>query len=71
MLVVGLIGIIATAALAPLVFTVRSLEEAQQRWGTSHNTAAAAETIYWAVGRGVPTPCFSTFNIFHIGGLSP
>ena len=61
MLVVGLIGIIATAALAPLVFTGRSLEEAQQRWGTSHNTAAAAEKIYSDVRRVVPNPSFSTF----------
>ena len=70
MLVVGLIGIIATAALAPLVFTVRSLEEAQQRWGTSHNTAAAAEKIYSDVRRVVPNPSFSTFKIIHKSGLS-
>ncbi len=70
MLVVGLVGIIATAALAPLVFTIRSLEEAQMRWGASHNTAAAAEKIYSDIRRVIPNPAFSTFKIVHKSGLS-
>lgn len=69
MLVVGLVGIIATAALAPLVFTIRSLEEAQRRWGASHNTAAA-EKIYSDIRRVIPNPAFSTFKIVHKSGLS-
>ncbi len=70
MLVVGLVGIIATAALAPLVFTIRSLEEAQRRWGASHNTAAAVEKIYSDIRRVIPNPSFSTFKIIHKSGLS-
>lgn len=70
MLAVGLVGIIAAAALAPLVFTVRSLEEAQKRWGTSHNTASTFDRIYSDARRVIPNPSFSTFKIVHKSGLS-
>ncbi|MCC8057719.1 type II secretion system protein [Cloacibacillus sp.] len=70
MLVVGLVGIIAAAALAPLVFTIRSLEDAQRRWGSSHNTAAAVDKIYSDIRRVIPNPSFSTFKIIHKSGFS-
>ena len=69
MLVVGLVGIIAAAALAPLVFTIRSLEEAQQRWGLT-NTAAAVDRIYSDIRRVSPNPSFPTFKIIHKSGFS-
>lgn len=68
MLAVGLIGIIAAAALAPLVFTVRSLEDAQTRWGASHNTSSAFDKLYSDVRRVIPNPSFSSFKIVHKSG---
>ncbi|MDO5114971.1 MAG: type II secretion system protein [Synergistaceae bacterium] len=70
LLVVGLVGIIAAVALAPLVFTVRSLEDAQSRWGNLHNTASAADKIYSDVRRVIENPSFSVFRIIHKSGLT-
>lgn len=69
LLVVGLVGIIASAALAPLVFTVRSLEEAQADWGRSHSTSAAADRIYSDLRRVIPNPSFGGVKIIHKSGF--
>ncbi|MEG2185236.1 MAG: type II secretion system protein [Cloacibacillus sp.] len=69
MLVVGLIGIIASAALAPIVFTVRSMEEAQKSWGARHNAAAAVDRIFSDARRIIPNSSFSVFKIIHKSGF--
>ena len=46
LLVVGLVGVIASVALAPLVLTVRSLEDSQARWGRRHNVREAADAMF-------------------------
>lgn len=70
LLVAGLVGIIAAAALAPLVFVVGSLEDAQKRWGNSHNTESAADKITADVRRAIKTDSFSSCRIIHKSGLS-
>lgn len=70
MLTVGLIGVISTTALAPLVFTVRSLEEAQKRWGVSHNTEYVFDKIFSDARRAVECRYFDNFRIVHKGGIS-
>ncbi|MDO4987841.1 MAG: type II secretion system protein [Synergistes sp.] len=70
MLVVGLVGIIAATALAPLVYTVRQLGDAQARWGTSHSVPRAFDRIYSDVRRVIKNPSFSSFKIVHTGGLT-
>lgn len=70
MLVTGLAGIIASAALAPLVFTVKSLGEAQLRWGAARSAPTAAEKIYHDARGTLQNPSFSTFKIVRRSGLS-
>ena len=70
MIVAGLAGVIASAALAPLVFTVGSLDEAQSRWGARRSPAAAVERIYSDARRVVANPSFPSFKVIHKSGLS-
>lgn len=65
LLAVGLVGIIATAALAPLVVTVRSLEEAQARWGRRHNARGAADAMYRDLRLAIRNPSFLSVKIIH------
>ena len=65
LLVVGLVGIIASAALAPLVVTVRSLEEAQARWGRRHNARDAADAMYRDLRLALRNPSFQSVRIIH------
>lgn len=65
MLVVGLVGIIAAGAVTPLIFTIRSMEEAQSRWGAQHNAADAAARLFSDVRRVIPNPSFNNFRIIH------
>ncbi len=69
MLVVGLVGIIAAGAITPLIFTIRSMEEAQKSWGGTHNTANAAAKLYLDARRTLPNPSFSSFRIIHKSGF--
>ena len=69
MIVAGLAGVIASAALAPLVFTVGSLDEAQSRWGARRSPAAAVERIYSDARRVVANPSFPSFKVIHKSGL--
>ncbi len=65
LLVVGLVGIIASAALAPLVVTVRSLEEAQARWGRRHNARDAVDAMYRDLRLALRNPSFRSVRIIH------
>lgn len=65
LLVVGLVGIIAAAALAPLVLTVRSLEEAQSRWGARHNARDAADAMYRDLRMALHNPSFQSVKVIH------
>jgi prepilin-type N-terminal cleavage/methylation domain-containing protein len=70
MLVVGLVGIIAATALAPLVYTVDSLGAAQKAWNTNDRERLAAENIFNDVRRAVPNQSFQSVKIIHQSGLS-
>ncbi|MCR5335943.1 MAG: prepilin-type N-terminal cleavage/methylation domain-containing protein [Synergistes sp.] len=70
MLAAGLAAIIASAALAPLVFTVRSLREAQMRYGAAHSAPAAAEKIYHDARGALSNPSFPVFKVIRKSGLS-
>ena len=70
MLAVALTGIIAAAALAPLLFTVKSLSEAQREWGRNTRDRFAADKIYRDVRSSIENPSFSPFKIIHKDGLS-
>lgn len=62
MLAVGLIGIIASAALAPLVFTVNSLEDAQKQWGGRLRESTAFDKIFKDVRSSIQNPSFVSFK---------
>ncbi len=70
LLVVGLAGVIAAAALAPLVVTVRSLEEAQGRWGRRHNVRDAADAMYRDLRLAIANPSFPSVKVLHEEGLT-
>ncbi|MBR4401790.1 MAG: prepilin-type N-terminal cleavage/methylation domain-containing protein [Synergistes sp.] len=70
MLAAGLAAVIASAALAPLVFTVRSLGEAQMRYGAAHSVPAAAEKIFHDARGTLFNPTFPTFKVIRRSGLS-
>lgn len=70
MLAAGLAAVIASAALAPLVFTVRSLGEAQTRYGTAHSVPSAAEKIYHDARGTLSNPTFPTFKVIRRSSLS-
>ncbi len=70
LLVAGLVGIIASAALAPLVVTVRSLEEAQARWGRRHNARDAADAMYRDLRLALSNPSFPSVKIIHEENLT-
>ena len=70
MLAVAIAGIIAATALAPLVFTVKSLEDAQKRWKISTKERAAADRIFNDVLSSVENPTFASFKIIHKDGMS-
>ena len=69
LLVVGLVGIISSAALAPLYLTVRSLEEAQARWGRRHNANEAADAMFRDLRMVIANPSFESVRIQHEEGL--
>ena len=69
LLVIGLVGIIASVALVPLVFTVRSLEDAQARWGRRHNVRDAADAIFRDIRLAIKNPSFPSVKIIHKEGL--
>ena len=70
LLVVGLVGVIAATAIAPLIFTVESLQDAQRSWGESGRERAAAERIFADVRGAVESPAFQSVKIVHKEGLS-
>lgn len=69
LLVVGLVGVIASVALAPLVLTVRSLEDAQARWGLRHNVREAANAMFRDMRFAIKNPSFPSVKIVHKEGL--
>lgn len=70
LLAVGIAGVIAVTALAPLIFTIRSMEEAQDRWGKSHNAAEAVDRIYSDMRRVIHNPSFPVFRVERHENLS-
>ena len=70
MLAVAIAGIIAATALAPLVFTVKSLEDAQKRWKLSTRERASVDRIFNDVLSSVENPTFASFKIIHKDGMS-
>jgi len=70
LLVVGLIGIIAAAALAPLLFTVNSLDEAQKQRKIAARERNAVEGLFSDVRSAVHTPYFSSVRSVRGGGLT-
>ena len=70
MLAVSLAGIIAATALAPLVFTVSSLGDAQKEWNKKNKERAAADRIFRDVRNLVENPSFSSLKIIHKEGLA-
>lgn len=65
LLVVGLVGIISSAALAPLYVTIRSLEEAQARWGRRNNANEAADAMFRDLRMVIANPSFESVRIQH------
>lgn len=70
MLVVGLVGIIAATALAPLVYTVDSLGTAQKTWNANDRERLAADSIFNDVRSAVPNQSFQSIKIIHQNSLS-
>lgn len=69
-IVAGLVGIIASAALAPLVFTVKSLEEAERSFRIGNKERNATRRIFNDVrGAGLNAP-FLPFKLSKDGGLA-
>ena len=62
LLAVGLVGIIAVAALAPLVFTVQSLETVQRDWGKSVKVMEAADRIFYDTRNFAESSSFPIFR---------
>lgn len=69
MLVAGLTGIIAAAAVAPIIFTVRSLERAQREWGGGAASRKAADGIFLDIRNSIKNPSFSSVKFIHKEGL--
>ena len=69
-LAVGLVGIISVAALAPLVFTVQSLEKVQKDWGKSIKTMGAAQKIFYDARNFAQSNSFPVFRTVHKEGLT-
>lgn len=70
LLAVGLVGIIAVAALAPLVFTVQSLETVQKEWGKNIKAMKAADNIFYDARNFAPSDSFPIFRTVHKEGLT-
>lgn len=70
LLVVGLVGIIAAAALAPLVFTVRSLGDAQKDFSASAKERSAMDGIFLDLRSAIANPAFASVKTVHKEGLS-
>ncbi len=70
LLTVGLVGIIAVAALAPLIFTVQSLETVQKDWGKSMKAMEAADRIFYDSRNFVKSSSFPIFRAVHKEGLT-
>ena len=68
--VVGLVGIIAATALAPIVFTVENLENAQKGWGNSVKVTEAAYKIFDDARNFAESSSFSIFRIVHREGIT-
>lgn len=69
LLAVGLVGIIAVAALAPLVFTVQSLETVQKDWGKNMKAMGAADRIFYDTRNFAVSDSFPIFRTVHKDGL--
>ena len=70
LLAVGLTTVIAVGVLAPLLFTVRSLETAQRGWGREVKELEAVEMIFRDVRSFVGNAPFPVLRIVHGGGLT-
>ena len=70
LLAVGLVGIIAVAALAPLVFTVQSLETVQRDWGKSVKVMEAADRIFYDTRNFAESSSFPIFRTVHKEGFT-
>jgi prepilin-type N-terminal cleavage/methylation domain-containing protein len=70
MLVVALTGIIAAAALAPLVFTVSSLQDAQKTWSKRVKDRAAVDGIFSDVRGALDVNSWKPIRVLHKSGLS-
>lgn len=70
LLVVGLVGIIASIALAPLVFTVISLEDAQKTWTASRGEDTAVDALFRDLRNIVKNPAFVSLRAAHKDGLA-
>jgi len=70
MLVVALTGIIAAAALAPLVFTVSSLQDAQKTWSKRIRDRAAIDGIFSDVRGIIDVSTWKPMRVIHKSGLS-
>lgn len=70
MLAVALFGIIATVALAPLVFTVRSLKTAQSEWLANGKQEMALEQIFDEIRECVRQGTDNPIRIERASGLS-
>lgn len=69
LLAVGLIGIIASVALAPLVFTVISLEDAQKNWSSERKEDSAVDTLFRDIRNIVKNQAFASLQVIHKDGL--
>jgi len=70
MLAVCLFGIIAAAALLPLVFTVESMEYTQKQWGQKNKTRTAFESIFTDVRSSIENPAFLSLRTVQNDGIS-
>ena len=70
LLAVGLAGIIAVAALAPLVFTVQSLETVQKGWGKNIKVMETAERIFSDTRNFARSSSFPVFRTVHKEGFT-
>lgn len=69
-LAVGLTGIIAVVGLAPLVFTVQSLETVQKSWGKENKVMEAAGRIFSDTRNFAQSSSFPVFRTVHREGLT-
>ena len=63
MIAVGIAGIIAVSALTPLVYTVKTLEDAQASWGVSSVTERFANRVFFDARHIIPLKDSESFRI--------